>query len=155
MGWGARTARKFRKYESCLPFTWANLSVHGLGKWYAKFRTGKFCPEGLNTVSKMALKKWNTNFRLEYPFRKNRNTFSDVPFSRTVSDGTTQKVVFHSLSNRIFLTIVVNGKQPNTALLFQGTRGTTNQKHYPDLGSDASSVWNFSARFLDVKLVFF
>ena len=26
-------------------------------------------------------------------------------------------------------------------------RGTTNQKHYPDLGSDASSVWNFCARF--------
>ena len=23
------------------------------------------------------------------------------------------------------------------------TSGTTNQKHYPDLGSDASSVWNF------------
>ena len=26
-------------------------------------------------------------------------------------------------------------------------RSTTNQKHYPDLGSDASSVWNFGARF--------
>ena len=29
-------------------------------------------------------------------------------------------------------------------------RGTTNQKHYPDLGSDASSVWNFCARSSDV-----
>ena len=28
--------------------------------------------------------------------------------------------------------------------------GTTNQKHYPDLGSDSSSVWNFCARFSDV-----
>ena len=30
----------------CLPFTWANrsCSVHGLGKWYAKFRTVKFRP---------------------------------------------------------------------------------------------------------------
>ena len=28
--------------------------------------------------------------------------------------------------------------------------GTTNQKHYPDLGSDVSSVWNFCARFSDV-----
>ena len=28
-----------------LPFTWANQSVHGLGKWYAKFRTGNFVPE--------------------------------------------------------------------------------------------------------------
>ena len=27
-------------------------------------------------------------------------------------------------------------------------RGTINQKHHPDLGSDASSVWNFCARFL-------
>ena len=26
----------------------------------------------------------------------------------------------------------------------------TNQKHYPDLSSDASSVWNFCARFSDI-----
>ena len=26
----------------------------------------------------------------------------------------------------------------------------TNQKHYPDLGSDASSIWNFCTCFLDV-----
>ena len=25
--------------------------------------------------------------------------------------------------------------------------GETNQKHYPDLGSNASTVWNFCARF--------
>ena len=25
-----------------------------------------------------------------------------------------------------------------------------NQMHYPDLGSDASSVWNFCTRFSDV-----
>ena len=35
--------------------------------------------EGLKLVSKMALKKWNTNFRLEYSIRKNRTTFSYVP----------------------------------------------------------------------------
>ena len=29
---------------SCLPFTLANWSVHGFGKLYAEFRTGKFCP---------------------------------------------------------------------------------------------------------------
>ena len=29
-------------------------------------------------------------------------------------------------------------------------RGTTNQKHYPDLGSDASSVWNSCPCFTDV-----
>ena len=33
------------------------------------------------------------------------------------------------------------------------SRGTTNQKHYPDLGSDASSVWNFCARFSNVILL--
>ena len=30
------------------------------------------------------------------------------------------------------------------------TRCTTNQKHYPDLGRNASSVWNFCTRFSDV-----
>ena len=57
-----------------------DVSVHGLGKWHAKFRTGKFRPEiaftictsqfhltkndseGLRPVSKMALKKWNKDF---------------------------------------------------------------------------------------------
>ena len=29
-------------------------------------------------------------------------------------------------------------------------RSTTDQKRYPDLGSDASSVWNFCALFPDV-----
>ena len=72
-------------------------SVHSVGKLFAKFRTGDFRPgiaftictnqfhlpengrEGLKLVSKMALKKWNTNFCLEYSIRKNRTTFSDVP----------------------------------------------------------------------------
>ena len=58
--------------QGCLPFIRANRSVH---KWYAKFRPGESCPgiaftvcknqfhfpkndvEGLNPVSKMALKK--------------------------------------------------------------------------------------------------
>ena len=31
-----------------------------------------------------------------------------------------------------------------------GKFDSTNQKHYPDLSSDASSVWNFCARFSDV-----
>ena len=30
---------------------------------------------------------------------------------------------------------------------------STNQKHYPELGSDASSLWNFWARFSDVICV--
>ena len=31
-----------------------------------------------------------------------------------------------------------------------GKFDSTNQKHYPDLGSNASSVWIFCARFSDV-----
>ena len=29
-------------------------------------------------------------------------------------------------------------------------RGTTNQKHYPELGGDTPSVWDFGTRFSDV-----
>ena len=35
--------------------------------------------ESLKLVPKMALKKWNTNFRLEHSVRKNRTTFLDFP----------------------------------------------------------------------------
>ena len=92
MGAGERRVLKMEPVRiDCLPFTCANLSVHGLGKWYAKFRTGKFgtgiaftiCTnqfplpknsrEGLKLVSKMALKKWNTNFRLEHSVQKKRD----------------------------------------------------------------------------------
>ena len=67
-------------------------------------------------VSKMTLKKWNTNFRLEHSVLKNRTTFSDVPLLSEIShrNDPTQKVVFH-LTNRIFRKLFVNGKQ----LLFQ------------------------------------
>ena len=32
----------------------------------------------------------------------------------------------------------------------RGKFASTNKNHYPHLGSDASSVWNFCARFSDV-----
>ena len=83
------------RVTACLPFTCTNHLVHGVGKWFAKLRTGKFrsriactiCTnqfhldghEGLKLVSKTALKEWNTNFRLKYSIQKNRTTFSDVP----------------------------------------------------------------------------
>ena len=67
---------------------------------------------GLKLVSKMALKEWNTNCRLEYSIRNNRTTFSDVPLLRKLSVGTTQKVVFHLFSNGISRKIFVNRKQP-------------------------------------------
>ena len=34
--------------------------------------------EGLKLLSKIALKKWNTNFRLEHSERKNRTTYSEI-----------------------------------------------------------------------------
>ena len=118
-------------------FTWANWSVHGLGRWYTKFRTRKFRPgiafitkkngrEGLNPVSKMALTKWDAKFRLEYSVRKNRTTFSDVPLLPEIFSGTTQKVVRHLLSKRIFWKILVNGKQTviSIAITWQKTKHT-------------------------------
>ena len=77
---------------SCLPFTLANWSVHGFGKLYSNSGLENFVPESrlpflqissiypkTTAVSKMALKKWNTNFRLEHSVGKNRTTFSNVP----------------------------------------------------------------------------
>ena len=34
--------------------------------------------------------------------------------------------------------------------MLRGKFASTNQKHYPDLGSDTSSVWNFCSRFSDI-----
>ena len=66
-----------------------------------QFHLPKNGREGLKLVSRMASKKWNTNFHLEYSTRKNRTTFSDVPLISEIFFGNTQKVVFHLLSNRI------------------------------------------------------
>ena len=57
-----------------------------------QFHLPENCQEGLKLVSKMALKKCNTNFRLEYSIRKNRTTFSDFPLLPEMSVGKAQKV---------------------------------------------------------------
>ena len=36
--------------------------------------------------------------------------------------------------------------------MLQGKFASANQKHYPDLGSDISSVWNFCACFAGATL---
>ena len=109
----------------------ANRSVHRLGKWYKKFRTGKFRPgiafctnqfhlpkndrEGLNPVwpvSKMDLKKWTQISVWNIPSGKTGLSFQ--MFRRCYwkfSGGTTQKVVCYLLSNLIFRKVLVNGKQ--------------------------------------------
>ena len=63
----------------------------------------------------MVLKKWNT-FGTVF-LGRSRTTFSNVPLLRSgnFSAGTTEKVVFHVLSNRIFrIFFFVNGRQPGT-----------------------------------------
>ena len=70
--------------------------------------------EGLKLVSKMALKKWNTNFRSDIPPEKTGLPFQMFRCSWKFSAGTTQKVVFHILSKRIFRTSLVNGRQPTS-----------------------------------------
>ena len=70
--------------------------------------------EGRKLVSNMALKKWNTNCRLEDSARKNRTALSDeFRCSRKFSAGMTQKGVYHLLFDQIFRwKLLVNGKQP-------------------------------------------
>ena len=76
------------------------LSIHGLGKWYTKFRTGKFrpgiavtiCTNRLNLPKKRprrpepGIKDGFEEMDHEFPFgifrpekKKNRTTFSNVP----------------------------------------------------------------------------
>ena len=88
------------KVIGCLPFTWANRSVYGLGKWYAKFRTGKFSSgiaftictdqfhltengrEGLKLVSKMA-----EEMEHEFPLRIFHPEKQDYLFRCSVAPG--------------------------------------------------------------------
>ena len=102
-----------------------------MGKWYAKFRTVvNFVLESRlpfvqisSVYRKTTAKAWNRYQRRLWrngtlisvwniPPGKTGLPFQMFRFSRKFSAGTIQKVVFHSLSNRISRTILVNGKQP-------------------------------------------
>ena len=123
------------------PFTWANRSIHGLGKWYAKFRAGKFrhgiaftiCTnqfhlpkndrEGLDPVSKM---------ELEYSVRKKRTTFSDLGVDKTRNrehsrtfrnmpehSGTSRNISKHEKIKIIFMKIKkINNNNNNNKIIF-------------------------------------
>ena len=67
-----------------------------------QFHFPKTDPASLKLVSKMTLKKWNTNSCLKHPdLEKRKKSLSDV--------------VFHFiLSNRIFRKLFVHGKHPNS-----------------------------------------
>ena len=79
--------------------------------------------KGRKLVLQMALKKWNTNFRLEYFVRKNRTTFSDV--------WNDLKGVFHLLSNRIFRKLFVNGNRQPPFQSVSYKSKITNQTNQP------------------------
>ena len=109
-----------RGFTGCLPFTWAKPVIHSLGNWTQNTGLVNFIPEsrfntictnqfhlpendhqGLKLVSKMALKKWNRNFCLEYSVRKTGLPFQMFRCSWKFSAGMTQKGVSHLLSNWI------------------------------------------------------
>ena len=66
--------------------------------------------EDLKLVSTMAFKKNKFLFGIFRP-EKTGLPFQMFRSSRKFSTGTTKKVMFHSLSNRIFCDLFVNGKQ--------------------------------------------
>ena len=101
----------------CLPFTWADQSVHGVGKWFAKFRPGKFRPGIAFTICTNQLHLPENDreglklFGIIHPEKQ------DYLFRYSVAPGNYifrfQRVVFYLLSGRISRKIFVNGiKQP-------------------------------------------
>ena len=105
--------------NDCLLFTWANRSVHGLGRWISsrnrthEFHLPKNRLERVKLVSKMGLKKWNTDFLLEHYDRKNWTTLTFrtlCSFQEFFTD-TTPQVVFLNFSYWCLGNIFVNGKQ--------------------------------------------
>ena len=60
----------------------------------------------------MALKWMEHEFQFGIFRPEKQDYLADVPLLPEISDGTTQKVVFHSLFKRIFRKILINGKQP-------------------------------------------
>ena len=67
----------------CLPFTWENWSVHGLGKWWAKLRTSKFRPGIAFTICTNQFHLLENDREHKFPlgiFRlESSTTFSAVP----------------------------------------------------------------------------
>ena len=130
--------KKEHEFNCCLPFTRSNRSVYCFCTWFAKFRAGKFRPgiaytigtnqfhlpkngrEGLKLISKMDLKEWDTNFRVEYSIRKNRTTFSDVPLLPEILRWEHPKSSCSIYSPTGFPGIFVNGKQPTSPTPFDG-----------------------------------
>ena len=71
----------------CLPFTWANRSVHGLGKWCAKLRTGKFRPGIAFTICKNQFHLVENDGEHKFPLGILRLEKQDYLFSCSVAPG--------------------------------------------------------------------
>ena len=111
-GGGSELHENLYLFYGCLPFTWANRSVHGSGKWFVKFRTGKFRPGiAFATCTNQFHLPENGREGLEYSNRKTGLPFRTFRCSQKFTTGKTQTIVSDSLSNRISRKIFVNGKQ--------------------------------------------
>ena len=101
----------------CFPFTWANRSLHGLGKWYAKFRTGKFRPGIAFTICTSQLHllendREDGEMEHEFPFEVFRPKTQDFLFRSSVAPGNfplergpkkSSSIYFSTEFSRIFL----------------------------------------------------
>ena len=95
---------------------------------------------GGSIVSRSLTEKWAT--KIAWENSRHLATLPLVSPANDVWETSAENPYWWSVTTRIWV-VLLNGwiKFP--------TR-TTNQKHYPDLGRDASSAWNFCVRFSDV-----
>ena len=75
----------------------------------------------------------------------------------TFGDATAGFLAKWRLRNKRRNSVLMTHHYPDLGILYcfllvvpHGKFDSANQKHYPDLGSDTSSVWNFCTRFSDV-----
>ena len=110
--------RNLQLHVGCLLFTWTNRSVHGLRIVVRKIQdwqprnwvyhlnksvpSTEKLPRTPGTGIKDGFDEWYTNLRFNTPFGKTALPFQAFRCSRTFPSGTTQKVLFHLLSDRIF-----------------------------------------------------
>ena len=104
----------------CLPFIWANHSVRGLGKWYAKFSASKFRPGIAFTICvqisfiyrETAAKTLNW-YRRRWLWRKEtRPEKQKNLFRHSVAPGNFPLKFLEQSSGVLSNCIFVNGKQP-------------------------------------------
>ena len=84
-------------------------------------------------------------------FLRRQGKFVSLRKQRTFGDATTGFPAKWRLRNERRNSILMTRHYPDLVIAVIGWKiASTNQKLYPDLGSDASSVWNFCARLSDV-----